>query len=209
MPKSDGYFDPSTYATVAERLTVFYEKCPTGRIITELVGRKEGVITFRALAYRAAEDAAPAATGWASEREGDGDINTVACLENTETSAIGRALANLGFTASTKRPSREEMEKAAQVRLRLQRAHEKSATAVPPPPGAKSVATAAPALQRTADAVLDLLDLLAAARRRGYSEVRAAVIAARANAPEPLPPARIRRLERAVRAWRRRHPALE
>src|SRR5204863_2856840 len=85
----------------------------------ELVAREGGEITFKALVYRSAAETLAAATGWASEREGDGDINTVACLENTETSAVGRALANLGFTASTKRPSLEEMEKALRARRAL------------------------------------------------------------------------------------------
>jgi hypothetical protein len=210
MPKSDGYFDPSTYATVADRITLFYREFPGGRIITELVSRDRGVITFRACAYRAAVDTAPSATGWASEREDDGDINAVACLENTETSAIGRALANLGFTASMKRPSREEMEKAARGRLRLERAADPPAAgggAVPS--GGKGVPAGGPELQRTADAVHDLFDLLAAARRRGYSAVRAEIIAAHANGAQLLPPARLRHLERAVRLWMRRHPAVE
>ena len=46
-------------------------------------------------------------------------MNAVACLENAETSAVGRALANLGFTASRLRPSAEEMAKAARARARL------------------------------------------------------------------------------------------
>src|SRR5256885_13604213 len=50
------------------------------------------------------------------KREEDGDVNAVEYLENTETSAIGRALANLGFTASAERPSREEMMRAARAR---------------------------------------------------------------------------------------------
>jgi hypothetical protein len=50
---------------------------------------------------------------------GDGEINAVACLENTETSAIGRALANLGFLASRLRPSAEEVAKATRARGRL------------------------------------------------------------------------------------------
>jgi hypothetical protein len=78
----------------------------------------EHEIVFRASVYRTERSRVPSATGWASERVGDGDINTVACLENTETSAIGRALANLGFTASKNRPSAEEMAKAARVRAR-------------------------------------------------------------------------------------------
>jgi hypothetical protein len=122
-PKSSGSFNSGDYALVAERITLFYSRHPSGRIITELVSRSEygkaREVTFKALVFREANDSLPAATGWASEREGDGDINTVACLENTETSAVGRALANLGFTASARRPSREEMEKAARARARL------------------------------------------------------------------------------------------
>src|SRR5689334_9531239 len=118
MSKTDSFFNPEQYATVAERIELFYERYPQGRINTELVSRADGAITFKAVVYRDPSDTTPAATGWASEREGDSDINTVACLENTETSAVGRALANLGFTASRNRPSREEMEKAARERAR-------------------------------------------------------------------------------------------
>src|SRR3954470_8317211 len=122
MPKFDTTFDPDSYAPVAERIRLFYARFPSGRIITDLVSRHEGETVFKALVYRGATEPNPAATGWAAEREGDGDINTVACVENTETSAIGRALANLGFTASLRRPSREEMVKAERARSRLRRA---------------------------------------------------------------------------------------
>lgn len=113
MPKINPEFDPESYAPVAERVELFYEKYPTGRILTELVQHTEREIVFRAAVYRASEDPEPAATGWAAERVGDGEVNAVACLENTETSAIGRALANLGFLASRLRPSAEEVAKAA------------------------------------------------------------------------------------------------
>src|SRR3954468_21619922 len=119
MSKSDAFFNAEQYATVAERIELFYSRYPEGRINTELVAREGGEITFKALVYRIASDAFAAATGWASEKEGSSDVNSVACLENTETSAVGRALANLGFTASGKRPSREEMEKAERVRSSL------------------------------------------------------------------------------------------
>ena len=119
MPKASPTFDLSAYTPVAERIRRFYERFPAGRIVTELVSREphDGahVITFRALAYRSASDTLPAATGWAAERDDDGEVNEVACLENAETSAIGRALANLGFATST-RPSREEMAKANRAR---------------------------------------------------------------------------------------------
>jgi hypothetical protein len=119
MPKAEHGYDLERYAPVARRITLFYERFPAGRIITSLVQRDARFVIFCARVYRTAEDAKPAATGWALEREGDGDVNAVACLENTETSAIGRALANLGFTASAERPSREEMVRVARARARL------------------------------------------------------------------------------------------
>jgi len=119
LGRAEGVFDPASYAPVAERISLFYEAFPRGRIITEMVSRTERDVVFRALVYRQADDSDPAATGWAAEREGDGEVNAVACLENTETSAIGRALANLGFTASRERPSAEEMAKASRARAAL------------------------------------------------------------------------------------------
>ena len=53
------------------------------------------------------------ATGYAEEVRGSGNVNRTSHVENCETSAIGRALANCGMAGSdmTKRPSREEMSK--------------------------------------------------------------------------------------------------
>ncbi len=53
------------------------------------------------------------ATGYAEEIRGQGNVNRTSHVENCETSAIGRALANCGVAGSdmTKRPSREEMSK--------------------------------------------------------------------------------------------------
>jgi DNA-binding transcriptional LysR family regulator len=53
------------YALVADRITLFYERYPNGRIVTELHSRSEREITFRALVYRGEADSEPAATGWA------------------------------------------------------------------------------------------------------------------------------------------------
>lgn len=148
MAKTRSDFDPARYAPVAERIALFFETFPEGRIITTLVTRTRDDVVFRAAVYRRIGEPA-AATGWAAERESDGDVNTVACLENTETSAIGRALANLGFTASRQRPSREEMLKAGRANA---------------------------AMQAQADAVADVLALLRTAERLGCRPARAAAL---------------------------------
>ena len=98
--------DLDDYVPVANRIAMFYERFPTGRILTRLVERSTDVVVVQARVYRSETERQPSATGWASERPGDGYVNTLACLENTETSAIGRALANLGFHATRCRPSR-------------------------------------------------------------------------------------------------------
>jgi hypothetical protein len=203
MPKSSQGDSPfADYATVAERITLFYERYPTGRILTRLHSRTEREITFRALVFRDAADTRPAATGWASEREGDGEINEVACLENTETSAIGRALANLGFTASSRRPSREEMEKAGRTRAR-----QKTLLRYPPQRPLSAPAVGEPAarrasmdLQAHADAVTDLLALLRSAQHCGLRPRRADWIDMRIR-HSCASPAMLDRLGRRLRRW--------
>lgn len=173
LGRGEDAFDPSAYAPVAERISLFYESFPRGRIITELMSRTERDVVFRALVYRQADDREPAATGWAAEREGDGDVNAVACLENTETSAIGRALANLGFKAARERPSAEEMVKAAQKRSRLELAravvpNDKPIRAIDPARFERHDA------ERKGPVVADLFALLIRAERVGLRASRAA-----------------------------------
>ena len=192
MSKTDSFFNPEQYATVAERIELFYSRYPQGRINTELVSRADGAITFKAVVYRDANDATPAATGWASEREGDSDINTIACLENTETSAVGRALANLGFIASAKRPSREEMEKAFRARTSLTF-------------GGGRRRDTPTSLQTRANIRDDVLQLLLVAEEKGFSPRRAEIVRGRVGGYPGLVLPRIRKIESALRTWVRRH----
>ena len=192
MSKTDSYFNPEQYATVAERIELFYSRYPLGRINTELVSRNDGEITFRAFVFRDAGDPAPAATGWASERVGDGDINMVACLENTETSAVGRALANLGFVASAKRASREEMEKVLRSRTSL--AFREGRRRDTPP-----------SLQTRANVRDDVLQLIEVAEQKGFSARRAEIVRGRVGGYPGLVLSRIRKIEAALRSWVKRH----
>jgi len=187
MSKGGSEFDPEAYAPVAERIKLFYNEYPLGRIETELVRRTVREVVFKALVYRDPNDEHPAATGWAAEREGDGEINEVACLENTETSAIGRALANLGFAASRQRPSAEEMAKSSRVRVRRVRAQEYLPRAT--------------LGLRVSEQVQDALQLLAVAVRAGLPPKRAASLRARVLAG--CSSHAIERLEAALRRWLR------
>ena len=165
MPKSDLSFDGGEYAPVAARITLFYERFPEGCILTRLVSRSERDVTFKALVYRTAFDPRPSAIGWASERPGDGEINSVACLENTETSAIGRALANLGFTASPLRPSWEEMVKARRARDPGLGNGDSILPRIPDSHG--PIPNPHSPLPRPSPLLRDLLRLIAVAERRG------------------------------------------
>ena len=196
MPKTDDTFDPSDYTPVAERITRFYEQYPGGRIITKPRKVSEEMVLFEARVYRATGDRQPAATGFASERPGDGDINTVACVENTETSAIGRALANLGITAGRQRASREEMSKAERARRLRPIAFSSGNGSVAPAPIAST------------EDIAELAKMLAEAEARGFDEGRATElrdlldrVGAGAAQSEPLAATTLRALERELRDW--------
>jgi len=105
-------FDLSSYEPVENRIRSFYEKFNNGRIVTELITHSEQHFIVKALVYRDSSDQHPATTGYAEEKVGSSPVNRNSALENCETSAIGRALANLNFAPKGARPSREEMQKA-------------------------------------------------------------------------------------------------
>lgn len=101
------------YAPVADRLVLFWQDNPNGRIHTELVVDDGTRVMFRADIYRDIADPIPVTIGFAEEIRGSSNVNRTSALENCETSSIGRALANWKYQASEQRPSREEMTKVA------------------------------------------------------------------------------------------------
>lgn len=110
-------FDLSKYIPVHTRIAEFYEKYPDGRIVTEIIRLNEdsGFVCIKAAAYRNRDDAEPSSTGHAFEIRGQGYVNTTSFIENGETSAVGRALANLGFKIENGIASREEMQKVERM----------------------------------------------------------------------------------------------
>jgi hypothetical protein len=104
-------FNLQDYEPVAARHFRWLEKHPNGRTITHMVSQPGAdICVIRAELWL--EDVC-IATGYAEEVRGAGNVNRTSHVENCETSAVGRALANAGMAGSdvSKRPSREEMTK--------------------------------------------------------------------------------------------------
>lgn len=102
------------YIPVNERIMRFWTECPNGRIITEIIehDRESGFVLFRASVFCDVKDSQPSATGHAFEiKNQGGQANKTSHIENCESSAVGRALAILGFEVSKAIASREEMRK--------------------------------------------------------------------------------------------------
>jgi hypothetical protein len=104
-------FNLADYETVESRLEKFWKEFPDGRISTELEVCEAHRYVIKAYLYRTYLDQVAYSTGFAEEKDTDRGVNATSALENCETSAIGRALANAGFAAKGKRPSQEEMKK--------------------------------------------------------------------------------------------------
>ena len=103
-------FNLDDYEPVAARLERAWAEHPDMRVITELVHYLADTAVFKAEIWLGTT---LVATGWAEEIRGQGNVNRTSHLENCETGAVGRALANMGYSGSdpSKRPSREEMDK--------------------------------------------------------------------------------------------------
>ena len=84
------------YKTVAKRVDEFRKEHGTKyAILTELVSMDERNVVMRAEILD--ENRRAIATGYAEENRTASQINRTSALENCETSAIGRALANFGL----------------------------------------------------------------------------------------------------------------
>ena len=101
-------WNPNEYDMVEVRIAKFLAQNEDGRIVTELVPDDEEWI-FKTYIYLDVGDQAaglPKAVGHATEKKSSSQF----AAELTETSSVGRCLANMGMHGS-KRASREEMRK--------------------------------------------------------------------------------------------------
>ena len=104
-------FNLADYETVEVRLEKFIKDYPDFRISTELEVCEKDRYIVKAYLFKDSQQSTALSTGLAEEKVTDRGVNQTSALENCETSAIGRALANAGYAAKGKRPSREEMSK--------------------------------------------------------------------------------------------------
>lgn len=114
-------FDLSNYEDVDTRIHKFWAAHENGRINTEIVytgtgenGQLKQVI-IKAEVWKNKNDQFPDATDFAEEIQGATPVNRTSFIENCSTSAIGRALATMGYAKKGARPSTAEMTKAERV----------------------------------------------------------------------------------------------
>jgi len=108
-------FNLDDYEPVAARHARWLADHPNGRTITHMISAPGAdICVIRAELWL--EDIC-IATGYAEEVRNAGNVNRTSHVENCETSAVGRALANAGYAGSdvNKRPSREEMSKVQRM----------------------------------------------------------------------------------------------
>jgi hypothetical protein len=123
-------FNLDDYETVEERLVKFWKEHPDGQIHTKVLEHTSSRFIVEASIFRTEADARPWTTGLAEETVQGRGVNATSALENCETSAIGRALANAGYATKGKRASREEMSKVAaqsQVKAKVEEVKAKMA----------------------------------------------------------------------------------
>ena len=97
------------YVMANERIKYFRENYPNGAILTDLISDVDGKCIFKA---EILVEGQCVATGYAYENENSTFINKTSYIENCETSAVGRALGNLGIGIDNSVASFEEVANA-------------------------------------------------------------------------------------------------
>lgn len=104
------------YTEVKDRIPLLLEKYPGASIETDILWHAPD---FNAVCIKATVRTPDTIfTGLAYEERvgGDKEVNATSWVENAETSAIGRALANMNIGVSQARPSAEEMQKVERMK---------------------------------------------------------------------------------------------
>ena len=122
------------YTTVAVRIEVFRKHFPDYSVNTRVTVDDAKRVIIVAEVYPPNSDR-PVATGIAEEIRGSSNVNKTSAIENGETSAIGRALANLGLHGGEFASDFEiEVAQLKDATIELNKAEEKAAKEKPKDP---------------------------------------------------------------------------
>ena len=102
-------FDMKDYVDVHQRIEKFYEKFPEGSIQTEVAKLDDSIVIMRAYAYRNPDDPRPSIGHSQLGIPGTTPYTRGSEIENAETSAVGRAIAFLGFETKNGIASAQEV----------------------------------------------------------------------------------------------------
>jgi hypothetical protein len=168
------FFNLEDYVTVAERLERFWVEHPEGRITTHVIESSGARIIMQAHVFAHKDDVAPTATGHAYEVEGVGQVNKTSYVENCETSAIGRALAIMGYEIKRGIASREEMQKVQRMQQQQaptpqQIAQTQTNQALPPTPPQENYQFSSPGDATNLASEGQVKAMYAIARERGLN----------------------------------------
>jgi len=142
------------YDMVEDRLAKFWEENPDGRIETEILSitADHTSAVHQASIFLNKEDARPVATGIAQDQKGPVGANQTSWIENGETSAIGRALANYIYAAKG-RPSVTEMQKVENLKESAGQVETKTVTKSVGKTSNSNTYTPSPSVQKKVDEV--------------------------------------------------------
>ena len=102
-------FNMDGYVPVEARVEAFYAAHPEGSIQTEITHLDERLVVVKATAYRTADDIRPTTGHSMMSIPGKTSFTRDSEVENAETSAVGRALAMMGFEVRKGMASAQEV----------------------------------------------------------------------------------------------------
>ena len=105
-----GNFQMDDYVPVNERIEAFYNEHPSGSIQTEIHTLTDKLVVVKASAFRSPDDKLPCVAHSQLSIPGKTSFTRDSEVENAETSAVGRALAMMGFEVKRGISSREEIQ---------------------------------------------------------------------------------------------------